>query len=96
MVVLVVEVVEVVGVVEVGEVGVVGVVWVLRTKTSQQQEGIYLLLDHVAGRLVKMEVRIFLRSLLFSTTFEVAALAQYRERQLYLLASAFYQPKAET
>ena len=32
---------------------VVGVVWVLRTKTSQQQEGLYLLLDHAAARLVK-------------------------------------------
>ena len=47
-----VEVVRVAEVVRmVGEVGVDGEVWVLTTKTSQQQEqqGLYLLLDHAAG-----------------------------------------------
>ena len=34
----------------VGVAVVVGVVWVLRTKTSQEEEeGLYLLLDHAAG-----------------------------------------------
>ena len=55
------EVVWVVGVVRVvrvaGVVGLVvvdGVVWVLRTKTSQEeQQQLYLLLDHAATRLVK-------------------------------------------
>ena len=44
----VVEVIRVIGVVEV--IRLVGVVWVLRTKRSQEEEeGLYLLLDHAAG-----------------------------------------------
>ena len=46
------------GVVLVVGLGYVGVVWVLRTKTSQQQEEeqLYPLLDHTTGRLVKNEL----------------------------------------
>ena len=58
----VIGVVEAVGVVEpvavVEPVGVAGVVWLLRTETSQQeeQEQLYVLLDHAAARLVKMKL----------------------------------------